>query len=281
MEFNESEIWNRPVPEHIAPAEPDLASGATAPTTGRLYASAGVTGHPDAIVALPHHTRNFVSVAELPDPVTEAPAPQAPIINDPAIAEVLQPVAGAAVETPPSFEWANSIEVTPEAEDPFKDWYAAAAESVPAVAPTGPAAQKVGDAALRARTQLHGIGARVTHGSFDIRRYSTVAFVVTMLVGVVDALIGGTIGMPFGLALIASTGFGSFKLGRTDAWVGWVMPAYIAIAAILVAGQFADGAPGFSIVGQVLLVGTMLITIAPWLAIATLVGVVAPRFRKA
>ena len=89
-----------------------------------------------------------------------------------------------------------------------------------------------------------------------------------------------TLGLPFGVALVASTTFGAFKLERDDVWVGWVMPAYIAIAAILVGGQFADGAPGFSIVGQVLLVGTTLITIAPWLAIATVIGVLLPRVRK-
>ena len=68
--------------------------------------------------------------------------------------------------------------------------------------------------------------------------------------------------------------------GRTARMRPTDCPAYIAIAAILVGGQFADGAPGFSIVGQVLLVGTTLITIAPWLAIATVIGVLLPRVRK-
>lgn len=282
MEFNESDIWNQPVPERAAPAEP---STPVAPVAGRLYASAGAAAHPDAIVALPHHTRAFVSVADLPDPVPDAPAapapaPQAPIISDPAIAEMLQPVPREDPDVMPSFEWAESPEAPA---DPFKDWYADPVQ--PAAEPAAPVktgldAQQLSDAALRARTQLQGLGERVTSGGVGLARYSAIAIVFTGIVGIVDALVSGTIGLPFGIALLVSTGFGAFKLKAADAWVGWVMPTYVAISAILISGQFADGAPGASIVGQVLLVGTTIITIAPWLALSALLGVIASRFRR-
>ena len=287
MDLNEHEIWDRPVESSDAPVEPERRVEPV--TSGRLYAAAGVTGHPDAIVALPHYTRNFVSVAELPDVVAETPppppAPQAPIIQDPAIAEVLAPAVAPSGEREqlPSFDWAKSIEVQADPEDLFKDWYVEptpAPTHISAPVKTGRSAQQMTDAALRARTQLQDIGERVTSGSYDIRKYSLIAFLFSAVVGIVDAFVAGTLGLPFGVALVASTTFGAFKLERDDVWVGWVMPAYIAIAAILVGGQFADGAPGFSIVGQVLLVGTTLITIAPWLAIATVIGVLLPRVRK-
>lgn len=296
MTFDDHEIWNRPVPDSLDEAVP--APTAPAPNTGRLYASAGAPAHPDAIVALPQHTRSFVSVAELPEsvpasaepvvevaaePVAAPPTPPAPIINDPAIAEVLATPAPAAadIEEQPSFEWAENIEVKAEPLDQFKDWFADPVETpAPAPVKTGLAAQHLTDAATRARTQLSDIGDRVTAERVDIRRYTLIAVVATAVVGVADAFLGGTIGWMFGIALVASTTFGAFNLRSEDAWIGWVMPAYVAIAAILVAGQFGSARPGFDIVGQILLVGTTLISVAPWLAAATVLGLVIPRVRK-
>lgn len=304
MTFDDHEIWNRPVQDRSDEGAAE-AQQAPAPNVGRLYASSGAPAHPDAIVALPQHTRSFVSVAELPEsvpapdvapaavtpPPVVAPAPSAPapIINDPAIAEVLATPAPAAadLEEQPSFEWAENIEVKAEPLDEFKDWFADPVETTSApAAPTPPpvktglAAQQLTDAATRARTQLADLGERVGGGDFDIRRYSLIAIVATAVVGIADAVLGGTIGWLFGLALVASTSFGAFKLRSEDAWVGWVMPAYVAIAAILIAGQFGSAGPGFDIVGQILLVGTTLISVAPWLAAATVIGVALPRFRK-
>lgn len=293
MQFEDHEIWSRPVPEGAAPKESEPASEPTvAPvTSGRLYASSGAPAHPDAIVALPHHTRSFVSVAELPEaPVAEVaatPAPQAPIINDPAIAEVLAPPVAAPVapdEEPPSFDWAKSIEVKADPLDAFKDWFNDDAPAAPAPVPqpvkTGLAAQQLTDAATRARTQLQDLGEIVTSGSYTLRKYAVVSFAITTAVALIDVFLGGTLGIMFGVALVASTAFAAFKLDVADRWAGWVMPAYVAIAAILVAGQFGSGAPGFSIIGQILLVGTTLISIAPWLAVATAIGAVLPRFKR-
>lgn len=295
MTFEEHEIWNRSIQERSANDAPD-AVHTPAPNIGRLYASAGAPAHPDAIVALPHHTRSFVSVAELPESVAAPQAaptfvpppavPPAPIINDPAIAEMLSTAVPAPTEEeqPPSFEWAENIEVKAEPLEQFKDWFADPTPTPPAPAQppvkTGLAAQQLTDAATRARTQLADLGERVTGSAFDIRRYALVTIVLTAVVGSADALLGGTIGWLFGVALVASTAFGAFKLQSDDAWIGWVMPAYVAIAATLVAGQFGSAAPGLDVVGQILLIGTTLISIAPWLAVATLIGMVVPRFRR-
>jgi hypothetical protein len=48
------------------------------------------------------------------------------------------------------------------------------------------------------------------------------------------------------------------------------------MAAILVAGQFTSNAPGASPMGQLLLVVTGLIALAPWLAVASVIGAVLP-----
>lgn len=281
MQFNDNEIWNLPV----ADAEAEQGSEQTvAPSSaGRLYASAGAPAHPDAIVALPHHTRNFVSVAELPDAAPKAP--EAPIINDPVIAEMLAPAPNTATARDsnngelPDFDWAKSIELPVEPVDQFKDWYAD-----PVIPPvpvkTGLDAQQVRDAAGRARTQLQDMGELMTATRFDVLKYGLITIVGTAVVGIAEALLSGKLGLAFGIALLLTTAFGALKLDRADMWIGWVMPAYVAIAAILVAGQFADSAPGPNVVGQALLVGTTLITIAPWLAVATLIGAIAPRFRK-
>ena len=239
MTFNDHEIWNRPAPESRGETVPEPE--APAPNIGRLYASAGAPAHPDAVVALPNHSRRFVSVAEVPvtttapegvAPPAPSPAPSpAPIINDPAIAEVLATPAPvvADAEEQPSFEWAENIEVKAEPLDQFKDWFADPV-ATPAPAPaepvkTGLASQQLTDAALRARTQLADLGDLVSGGAFDIRRYTLIAVAVTAVVGVADAVLGGTIGWLFGVALVASTAFGAFKLRSEDAWIGWVMPA--------------------------------------------------------
>ena len=314
MNFDDHEIWNRPVPDATAVDQPLVVEPTVAPATaGRLYASAGAPAHPDAVVALPHHTRNFVSVADLPEaPVSETapevpavaapitPAPAAPIINDPAIAEVLAPPttpptpAAADDDEAPSFDWAKSIEVKADPLDAFKDWFAedtdaatpaaapaAVATPVPTPVKTGLAAQQLSDAALRARTQLQDLGELVVSAPhFDLKQYSVVAFSITTLVAVIDAFLGGTLGTLFGVALLVSTAFGAYKLTAADRWVGWVMPAYVAIGAILVAGQFTSSAPGFNIVGQILQIGTTLISIAPWLAASAAIGALLPRFKR-
>lgn len=316
MNFDDHEIWNRPVPETSAPQQSESPVTEPAPTSsGRLYASAGAPAHPDAIVALPNHTRSFVSVAELPEPTAEPstpsapassatasptpepptppvqPRPVAPIINDPAIAEVLAPAdapqqSNAAADASDVFAWAKDIEVNTDSDDPFKDWYAdpqPVAElpaTPPAPAKTGLAAQQLTDAALRARTQLQDLGDYVQASAFTPRAYFLISFIITSAVGIVDVLIGGTVGMLFGIALLGSTSFSAWKLQPNDRWIGWVMPAYVAIAAILVAGQFGNSAPGFNLIGQGLLVGTTLISIAPWLAGATAIGAALPRLRK-
>ena len=311
MNFDDHEIWNRPVPETSAPEASESPVTEPAPAaSGRLYASAGAPAHPDAIVALPHHTRSFVSVAELPEPTVEPstpsanapftpepptppvqPRPAAPIINDPAIAEVLAPADAPqptedVVEDSDVFAWAKNVDINTESDDPFKDWYAdpkpvtEPPATPPAPAKTGLAAQQLTDAALRARTQLQDLGDYVQASAFTPRAYFLISFIITSAVGIVDVLIGGRVGTVFGIALLGSTTFSAWKLQPTDRWIGWVMPAYVAIAAILVAGQFGTSAPGFNLIGQGLLVGTTLISIAPWLAGATALGAALPRLRK-
>lgn len=303
MNFEDHEIWNRPVPDvEAGEGVQPPANETVLPTTGRLYSSAGAPAHPDAIVALPNHTRGFVSVAERPEAPSVAATPATPIppaldqprvepvprISDPAIAEVLAPPPAPTPEPElaDAFAWARDAESETDAqtEDPFKDWYAEPAQPAQITSDepvkTGLAAQQLTDAALRARTQLQDLGDYVSSSSFTPRAYVLVSIIATTIAGLANVWIGGAIGMPFGVVLLLSTSVSAWKLQPSDRWIGWVMPAYIAIAAILIAGQFGSSAPGLNVIGQVLLVATTLISIAPWLAAATAIGAVLPRLRK-
>ena len=58
------------------------------------------------------------------------------------------------------------------------------------------------------------------------------------------------------------------------------MPSFVLIGVALTSGQLTDGAPGASPIGQIILVATTLITLAPWLAVATVCGAVVPGVRR-
>lgn len=257
MQFDDHEIWGAPVQGSVDHPDTEAPEAAPVPSNvGRLYRSAGSEPHPDAVVALPNHK---------PRPA-ESPAAAAPIsinsriprpapIEDAAIAEVLA--------TP----------AQPVEHSGFTSWFRQSG-SVPS--PAQSLASDVPAAQVKAgiRPSLPAIPT-----SLDALRFTAFVTLVTVVVAVVNALVGASVGLPTGIALVASTAVGAWLLEPGSRWVGWVMPSYIVILASLISGPFVDGAPGFSILGNALLVVTSLITLAPWLALATIAGVVMPAVR--
>lgn len=285
MNFDDHEIWGAPVrasegtPEpagaETAPAEPG------APSAGRLYRSAGSEPHPEAILALPNHRRHTAVhpmagtqwAAPTAPPTTEAPptGTQAPItinsriprpgaVEDPAIAEVLgTPKAVSAVAG-------------------FTGWFkqADAPENAAAPAPVDAPAMPAAD---RLRAGALGAVAALPLTSLRAGGYTVLLTAVTTVVGVVEAVVRDGIGIGTGLALVLVTILGAWQVTPQSRWAAWVMPAYALIVAVIVAGQFGAGAPGASPVGQAMLVVTGLITLAPWLAVATVIGAAVPALR--
>lgn len=270
MNFDDHEIWGAPV--HVPEVAPDAPAEHAAPTdpapraSGRLYRSAGSDPHPEAIVALPNHRRHTPTQPGevLPSaPITiNSRIPRPSAVEDSAIAEVL--ATPAAPSTPAG----------------FTSWFrqpsplAALRNSEGTAVPSAPeSTEHVGGPKPGA---LRAIGGR----TFGAATYAAVLFAITVLVGVIDAAVSSTIGAPTGIALVAATGFGAWRIDAASRWAAWVLPAYVLIAAILVAGQFTSEAPGASPLGQALLVTTELITLAPWLAFATALGAIIPALRK-
>ena len=271
MNFDDHEIWGAPVRASEAAPEAPAADATPAPAeageSGRLYRSAGSDPHPEAIVALPNHRRHthpteatkWATPAAPSSPITiNSRIPRPAPVDDAAIAEVLA--------TP----------AAPSAIAGFTSWFkqsspvSAMRESSASIASATPAA--AGSPALGALVALSG-------RAFDARMFAALVFVVTALVGVVNAVVSTTLGIPTGIALVAAAAFGAWRIDAASRWAAWVMPAYSLIAALLIAGQFTSGAPGVSPLGQLLLIATELITLAPWLGVATVIGVAVPALR--
>jgi hypothetical protein len=270
VNFDDHEIWGAPV--HVPEAVPDApaeAASSTDPTpraSGRLYRSAGSDPHPEAIVALPNHRRH--APAQAGEAVPSAPItinsriPRATAIEDAAIAEVL--ATPAAPSTPAGFtSWFRQPSPLAALRNSSATALPSAPESTDHVGGPKPGA-------------LQAISGR----TFGAPTYAAVLLAITVLVGVIDAAVSSTIGIPTGVALVAATAFGAWRIDAASRWAAWVLPAYMLIAAILVAGQFTSEAPGASPLGQALLVTTELITLAPWLAFATALGAIIPALRK-
>lgn len=177
------------------------------------------------------------------------PAPAAPVD----VANTPQPEAGQPAETKPSLVTirSNAVQV------------AAGAAQV----------------AAGAKDQLAAFNEHVNTGTYDLRRIATYMFVPTALAAVGEALVADMLGWVTGAMLLIITALLTLKVDADRAWSTQVLPAFVLIAAVLVGGQFAATAPGFSPLGQVMLVATSCITLAPWLAGATLIGAVVPRLR--
>lgn len=268
MKFDDHEIWGAPV---RAPESTPEAAPATAPApmpAGRLYRSAGSDPHPEAILALPQHRRAtststpvlraepVIAEASERSPITiNSRIPRPATIEDPAIAEVL----GGPVASPSAAEHSG-----------FTSWFR---QSSP----------QVRDAVEAARSEVSAaVGSGVAGLATQPLRAGGVGlflFAVTALVGVIDAVLTDTLGIATGAALVLASAVGAWRVETSDRWSAWVLPTYALMAATLVAGQFAAGAPGFSPLGQAMLIVTTLISLAPWLAAATLAGVLVPALR--
>ena len=280
MNFDDHEIWGAPVraaedaPESAVADTPAPASATAAIAAGRLYRSAGSDPHPEAILALPQHRRHTTALPLEATQWASAPAPNAPItinsriprpsaIDDPALAE---------------------IATSPSAATPapgFTSWFKTSNPlgAIAALRQTNTGVETAGETPERsAFGALSGLGA-IGGSRFTPGAYALLLFVVTAVVGVVDAAVSGSLGAPTGAALLVATAVGTWRIDGASRWAAWVIPSYALIAAILVAGQFTDSAPGASPLGQVMLVATALITMAPWLAAASAVGAALPALR--
>lgn len=245
---------------------------------------------------------------------TASAAPQSPItinsriprqIEDPAIAEVLAaPVPRVSEPAPverPAHEgftsWFRAVRSAAPAADPHA-WAepdaaprtgSAPRPSIPARLPAQPRPSASLDAAEPARDE-----ARDTGGPFSLigfpslslptlvsgsRSFALMLFAVTTIIGILDNRISGGFGTLTGVAFVLATAAGAWMLPGHHRWAGRVLPAYVLMASILVAGQFSSVAPGRSIIGQGLLIATGLISLAPWLAAATVIAMVLPRRR--
>ena len=273
MNFDDHEIWGAPVRADDASPEAPTAESVTEPSnasSGRLYRSIGSDPHPEAVVALPSQRRH-TSTSQDGSALATGVAAQPPIsinsrlpridIEDAAIAEVLatpvtrsaSPVAG------------------------FTSWFKSTPQSSPASIPERHSATVAGAVVIpRSRQQFSAF----TGASLSAPLFLFVVFAVTALVAIVNAVSGSTLGLPTGLALVGATVAAAWRIEASARWAAWVMPAYALIAAILVGGQFTSNAPGGSITGQILLIATGLITLAPWLATATVLGAVLPALHR-
>ncbi len=282
MKFDDHEIWGAPVQAAAAEAEaPAVEVPAPAlATAGRLYRSAGSEAHPDAVVALPNHHRRHttstpveatswastgvhpaISINSLIPP---RPAP----IEDPAIAEVLGARTRVAAEPAPE----------PAAGSGFTGWFRQATgfapEPSPALSTKAPAPK-----ARRAMPDLGGAARVLSASVLTPKSFAVLAFVITTLVALVNMQLATSLGAGTGIALVLVTAYAGWTLPAHSRWAAWVLPPYLLMAAIVVSGQFGSGAPGRSISGQVLLVLSGLITLAPWLAVACLLGLLLPALR--
>lgn len=293
MKFDDHEIWGAPVhAAESAPAEAAQPAVSTpAPSSaGRLYRSAGSEAHPDAIVALPNHQRRHAMAHTAAHPVeatswadtglhapitinslipsrpAATPAPTRPAqIDDPAIAEVL----GAGVAE--------------QAEPPagFTSWFRQATGFAPEPSTAGAGATRTREprqprparALSVPKPELHGV-------TLSARSAALLSFVVTLVVAVANARLSTSLGAPTGIALLLTTAVAAWLLDAGARWPAWVLPPYVLIAVILVAGQFTGNAPGRSILGQAILVFAGLITLAPWLAASTVLAAVVPLLRS-
>ncbi len=279
---------------------------------GRRHTMAHPIAH-----AFPHPGTQAAPAAEAPAPArvsdTESASAQAPItinsrlprrpqIEDPAIAEVLAPppIAPVAPLAPPlprgrehsgftSWFRASAVRGAAPTADPhaWADPAALAPEPTPAPAPT-PSRTAAPRPDRRAAEDWSAIAptpssTRVSAGlpTLTARGFGLLVFAVTVVVGIVDVHGSGSFGSLTGIVFLLATVAGSWLLEGGDRWAGRVLPTYALIGAILVAGQFSSVAPGRSIIGQALLIIAGLISLAPWLAVATVVATVLPRLRRA
>lgn len=261
MQFDDHEIWGAPVqapePHEAAPVEVPAAA-----PSGRLYKSAGCEEPVDAIVALPGHQRRHTAAHPI-EPTTRSSGPiaissliprPAPI-DDPAIAEVLASPAATPESPLHGFTaWFRQSGATPR-------------ESTP-----------------EDRTSLPTPStSRMPRGllapSLSPLAFAALVLAVTVVVGAVNAHQSGTPGFVTGVVFAAACIIGAWRLDRSDRWAGWVLPSYLLIVAAILAGQFGAAAPGLSLPGQVMVVITTLITLAPWLALTTLANAALPLLR--
>jgi len=279
VNFDDHEIWGAPVRASEAAQDATASDTPQAPATGmagagRLYRSAGSDPHPEAILALPNHRRHTTAqpleAAPWAAPATSI-APAAPItinsriphpgtIEDAALAEIVG-APSALSETAGFTSW-------------FKSPHPLEAIAALRQTNTGIATPEVVP-----NTGALGMPIEFGGGHLNARAFAAFVFVVTAVVGVANAAVSTNLGVPTGIALAVATTFGAWRIDATARWAAWVMPSYALIAAILVAGQFTASAPGASPLGQVLLVTASLITLAPWLAAASLIGAVLPALR--
>lgn len=281
MNFDDHEIWGAPVrPAESAPETTTAETTGTpaVPANGRLYRSAGSDPHPEAILALPHHRRHTsVQPAEASQwatpPAAAAPnAPAAPITINSRIPRpgVIEDAALAEIVATPS---------APTESTGFTSWFKSS-NPLGAIAAmrntnTGVAEPQPAKSSGLSLSSLPALGAH----ELTALTYFAAVFAITTIVGVVNAAVSSSLGIPTGVALLATVALGTWRLAASARWAAWVLPAYALVAAVLVAGQFTESAPGASPVGQVLLVTSALITLAPWLAVATLLGAALPALR--
>lgn len=275
MNFDDHEIWGAPAraseaaPEAPATAsEPEPASAAA----GRLYRSVGSDPHPEAVVALPRHRRQTsshpVEVTDwanthtaLPPITINSRLPRAAEIEDAAIAEVLA--------TPANAEGAGTAG--------FTSWFKS-----PQPETAAPASGRQSLPLPRTNDVARSLGqfASLSGKAFGAWLFAAVVFAVTAVTATVNAVTSSTLGLPTGIALVVSTAFAAWRIDASARWAAWVLPAYALIAAVLVGGQFTSGSPGASPIGQIMLIATALITLAPWLAAATVIGLVVPALHR-
>ncbi|MHB0928900.1 MAG: hypothetical protein ACYC3W_08245 [Candidatus Nanopelagicales bacterium] len=288
MQFDDHEIWGAPVHAVEASDIPVAALEVPAPalaTAGRLYRSAGSEAHPDAVVALPNHQRRHTAVtpAEATSwsntgvhpaiSINSLIPPRPAQIEDPAIAEVL----GARTPAP------APAPLESEATHGFTGWFRQATGFAPEPAATVTATAM---APRAPRANLHmpdarGAAKALSGAVLSARTFAALAFVITSVVAILNTRLAGSPGTGTGVALVLITAYAGWALGPGSRWAAWVLPPYLLMAAIVVSGQVGSSAPGRSISGQALLVLSGLITLAPWLAAASLLGVLVPLLHRA
>ena len=269
MKFDDHEIWGAPVRVSEPEAEAPLAPAPVVATAaeGTLYRSAGSAPHPDAIVALPHHKRKAI----VDEPALQAPAaaPVAPAAEEaPAVAPI---TINSQIPRPTIADAAIAELVAPiKTEKPvgYESWFKPS--TILAKAPANLADAKE----LASRFNATSVSIE----AISPAQYFLLVFAVTTVVGIVNALINDALGLPTGAALLLATGFAALRIDARSRWAAWVLPVYALIGTILIAGQLTAGAPGVSPIGQLMLIATTCISLAPWLALATLAGALLPRF---
>lgn len=260
MKFDDHEIWGAPVREPELPVEP-AALVPPPQSAGRLYRSAGSAPHPDAIVALPTNRQTAVHVIDATASST-VESPAAPS-SAPVAAPTPPPVRVSSLQDP---ALASIVEGEPRPSLPaqdgqsFDDWF------------------RNSGVMARIAPVRHSV-TLPQPGSIGAGRFAAAVAVVTVGAALLSAFLTTSLLPGTGVALLVATAVGAWLLRPADRWAAWVLPSYLLITAVLVGGQFTDGAPGSSPVGQAMLVVTSLISLAPWLAATTLVGAVLPAVR--